>query len=348
MIEYTTGNLLDADTQALVNTVNTVGVMGKGIALQFKHAFPENYKRYVEACKRGELTPGKLLVAHEHTTHGDRVIINFPTKTEYYRKSSYGYIEAGLKALVQAIGEQGIQSIALPPLGCGHGGLRWDKVKPMIEAHLGGLSVRVVVYEPSEAVKEVLRKELVKESHLTPARAMVMYAMYDYERMGEPASLFVANKLSFFLQLMGEPLRLQFVPHHYGPYAPQVAHVLYALNGKYLSGMEQKDAKPFEPLMLNYDRQQEVVEWIARELKPAQRLRLDRLVDLMADFRSAYALELLSSVAFLHTQDPSLNVEGIIERMCEWSERKEAMADEHNVRLSLEHILVYGNTLEIM
>lgn len=347
MIEYTTGNLLDADTQALVNTVNTVGVMGKGIALQFKHAFPENYKRYVEACKRGELAPGKLLVAHEHTTHGDRVIINFPTKTEYFRKSSYGYINAGLKALVQVITDEHITSIALPPLGCGHGGLRWDKVKPMIEAHLAAVPVRVVVYEPSEAVKEVLRKELVKDSHLTPARAMVMYAMYDYERMGEPTSLFVANKLSFFLQLMGEPLRLKFVPHHYGPYAPQVAHVLYALNGKYLSGMEQKDAKPFEPLKLNYDREQEVADWIARELKPAQRQRLDRLIDLMADFRSAYALELLSSVAFLHAKDPSLNVQGLMAAMCDWSERKEAMADERNVSLALEHILAYGNTLEI-
>jgi len=346
-MEYTTGNLLDADTQALVNTVNTVGVMGKGIALQFKHAFPENFKRYAEVCARGELKPGVLLTTVEHTTQGDRIIINFPTKVEYFRKSSYAYIEAGLKALVRLIAEQGITSIAVPPLGCGHGGLRWEKVKPMIEEHLGPLPIRVVLYEPSDAVKEVLRKELVKDSHLTPARAMLMHALFDYEKMGEPASLFVANKVTFLLQLMGERLRLNFVPHLYGPYSPQVAHVVYALNGKFLSGMEQKDAKPFEPLLLNYERQQEVAEWVVRELKPEQLRRLNRLIDLMSDFRSAYALELLSSVALIHAEAPSLDVPGIIERMRQWSGRKEAMATERSVSLALEHILAYGNTLEI-
>ena len=196
MIEYTTGNLLDADTDALVNTVNTVGVMGKGIALQFKEQFPENFKRYADACKRKELEPGKLLVTTGHTVHGDKTIVNFPTKTEWFRKSSYAYIESGLVALAQLVRDLSIRSIALPPLGCGHGGLDWEKVRPMVEKHLGPLPARVVVYGPNAAVKAVLQKESQRDAKLTPARAMLLQALFDFEQQGERASLFVANKLA--------------------------------------------------------------------------------------------------------------------------------------------------------
>lgn len=349
MIEYTTGNLLDADTEALVNTVNTVGVMGKGIALQFKHAFPENFKRYVAACKAGELQPGRLLITTEHTVQGDRIVVNFPTKTEYYRKSSYAYIRDGLIALAQEIPARGIRSIAVPPLGCGHGGLQWAKVRPMIEEHLGPLDARVVVYEPGEAVKAVLRQELTKESHLTPARAMLLSGLFHYEEMGAFASLFVANKVGFFLQRMGEPLRLQFVAHHYGPYAAQVAHVLYNLNGKYLSGMEQKDARPFEPLYLNYALRAEVDDFVRRELSPAQQGRLERFKDLTTDFRSTYALELLSSVAYILQQQPMAPLPQVLAQLRTWNTRKRTMADRPDVvEAAYRHILAYGNSLEIV
>ena len=128
MIKYTKGNLLEAPAEALVNTVNTVGVMGKGIALQFKEAFPGNLKAYLKACKEGWLQPGKLLVFREKTLDGEKIIINFPTKTEWYRKSSYAYIEEGLKELAKVIMRERIKSIAIPPLGCGNGGLNWAKV----------------------------------------------------------------------------------------------------------------------------------------------------------------------------------------------------------------------------
>jgi O-acetyl-ADP-ribose deacetylase (regulator of RNase III) len=349
MIEYTTGNLLDADTQALVNTVNTVGVMGKGIALQFKHAFPENYKRYVAACKAGELEPGKLLITTEHTVQGDRVVINFPTKTEYYRKSSYGYIDAGLRTLARELVALGLTSVAVPPLGCGHGGLQWARVRAMIEQHLGALPLRVVVYEPSEAIKAVLRHELKKESHLTPARAMLLSGLFYYEEMGAEASLFVANKVGFFLQSLGEPLRLRFVAHHYGPYAPEVAHVLYNLNGKYLSGMEQKDAKPFEPLYLAHHLRPEVEAYVARELKPEQLRRLERLKDLMADFRSAHALEMLSSVSLILQQRPGASRADVLDHLRQWNSRKQGMAAREDlVYAAYDHLLAYGNSLEIV
>ncbi|MCB9263476.1 MAG: phosphatase, partial [Lewinellaceae bacterium] len=150
MIRYTQGNLLASEAQALVNTVNTVGVMGKGIALQFKE------------------------------------------------------------------------------LGCGNGGLQWEKVRAMIERLLSDSPAEIIVYEPNPNIKEELQQSAEsKTAKLTPARAMLLYALYQYERQGEAASLFVANKLAYFLQRMGEPLRLKFVPHFYGPYSPQVQHVLY-------------------------------------------------------------------------------------------------------------------------
>jgi len=260
MIRYTQGNLLDAPVEALVNTVNTVGVMGKGIALQFKETYPGNFRFYQQACKSGTLEPGGIVAFRESTLQGERLIVNFATKKEWFRKSSYAWIESGLKALATLIPEWGIHSIAIPPLGCGNGGLDWDKVKSMIEQHLQPLqNIDILVYEPNEAVKTLLQKQdPTKQISLTPARAMLLYAMYFYESLGEAPNLFVANKLAWFLQRMGEPLRLEFKPHHYGPYAVQVSHVLYALNGQYLKGLEQQQAKPFEALQLQYDKFTEV------------------------------------------------------------------------------------------
>src|SRR5258706_13997677 len=130
-MKFLIGNLLEADTQALVNTVNTVGVMGKGIALQFKEQFPVNFSIYENACKKGLVKTGEMLVTSEVSLEGEKIIINFPTKTEWYRKSQYGFIEEGLKDLVRVIKKYNIQSIGLPPLGCGHGGLKWEKVRPL-------------------------------------------------------------------------------------------------------------------------------------------------------------------------------------------------------------------------
>ncbi len=349
MIRYTTGNLLEAGTEALVNTVNTVGVMGKGIALQFAERYKSNLKAYQDACKAGSLRVGELLITTDADMQGERIIINFPTKKDWKHRSSCAYIEEGLKALAAEITTRNIRSIALPPLGCGNGGLRWEKVKPMIETYLGGLDAEILVYEPTAEIKQVLQRETVREAKLTPGRAMLLYALFIFERLGEPSSLFVANKLAFFLKLLGEPKlkQLDFKPAHYGPYSVNVQHALYDLNGTYLKGLEQHSAKPFEVLQLNYERFNEVSTYVSSKLSAEQRARLDRLIDLVSGFRSTYALELLSSVAFIIHEEPGSDVPAIQERMRSWSERKEAMADADNVRVAYEHLAAYGNTLAI-
>lgn len=161
MIKYTKGDLLSSGAKALVNTVNTVGVMGKGIALHFKEMFPHNFDVYAAACKRKELSPGRMLVVIDsNLTMGERLIINFPTKVHWRHPSRYEYIEEGLKDLVRVIVEYHVTSIAIPPLGCGNGGLQWPIVKDMIEHALAGLdNVEITVYEPSSEVAVILEKE---------------------------------------------------------------------------------------------------------------------------------------------------------------------------------------------
>lgn len=350
-MKYIKGNLLEAKAQALVNTVNTVGVMGKGIALQFKEAFPMNYKIYAAACKKKELKTGQLLIVKEQTLEGEKIIINFPTKTEWYMKSKYEYVEEGLKELAKVIEEYKIESIAIPPLGCGNGGLKWEKVKPMIEKYLGHLkNVNIQVYEPNEAVKEILKQQDAnKEIKLTPARAMVLYAMFYYESLGENASLFVANKLAYFLQRLGEKSlnKLKFEAHHYGPYAVQVEHLLHNVNGKYLKGLEQMNAKAFEPLELQYDKLKEVSEYVKKELSPEQRARLSNLVKLIDGFQSALSLEILATVDFVRKDKPGINQEDIVKTIHNWSDRKRKLFQEKYIQIATNHLHDYSNRLEI-
>jgi O-acetyl-ADP-ribose deacetylase (regulator of RNase III) len=351
-MKYLKGNLLEANVKALVNTVNTVGVMGKGIALQFKEEFPINYKLYVSACKNKELVPGKLLVVKEQTLEGEKFIINFPTKTEWFMKSKYEYVEEGLKALVKFIEENNIDSIAIPPLGCGNGGLQWDKVKSLLIQYLGPLkNIDIQIFEPSDAVKEILKKQDTnKEIKLTPARAMVLYAMYYYESLGENSSLFVANKLAYFLQRLGETSlnKLKFEASHYGPYSIQVVHLLHNLNGKYLKGLEQMNAKAFEPLELQYDKLKEVSEYVRKELNQEQRTRLSNLVKLINGFQSALSLEILATVDFVKKQNPGIEEENIIKTIHNWSDRKQHLFQEKYIQIAMAHLQNYSNRLEFV
>lgn len=348
-MNYITGNLLEADTQALVNTVNTVGVMGKGIALQFKERFPMNFKIYADACKKGEMQVGKMLVVRENTLNGEKIIINFPTKTEWYKKSQYSYIEDGIKDLARVIEEYKITSIAIPPLGCGNGGLKWDKVKSIMEKYLSPLSnISIKIYEPNEAVKEILQKEEVKkEVRLTAARAMLLHALYQYEKLGEVATIFAANKLAYFLQKSGEPLKLQFVPYKYGPYAQAVEKVLYALNGKYLKGLEQMKARAFEPLQLNYERFDEVETYIKLNLSGEQKQRLQNLFSVIEGFETTLSLEILSSTHFLISENPRITEDELFEKIQDWNERKKNLVTKEYINIALTHLSNYGNKLNI-
>lgn len=149
MMRFTQGNLLNADTEALVNTVNTVGVMGKGIALQFRELFSENFKAYEVACKAREVRIGKMFIFANPSLTNPKWIINFPTKKHWRHPTKIEWVRGGLIDLRRVITEKSIRSIAIPPLGCGNGGLDWGLVRREIERAMSDLpDVEIVVYEP--------------------------------------------------------------------------------------------------------------------------------------------------------------------------------------------------------
>ncbi|WPR75097.1 macro domain-containing protein [Algoriphagus sp. NG3] len=337
MITYLTGNILDSKAEALVNTVNTVGVMGKGIALQFKKAYPNNFKAYNLACKIDEVKVGKLFVTKEsNISSGEKFIINFPTKKDWRKPSEYEYIESGLQDLINVINTYNINSIAIPPLGAGNGGLEWEKVKTIIAKHLSGIDIEILVYEPSSSIKEKLKKERVK---LTDARALLLYVLYDLVRNGEYVSEFSSEKVAYFLQRFGAKkfFKLTYEPNFYGPYSSKVRFLLNALNGSYVMGYSDMSKKPFAPLTLVSDGFGEVNRYI--ENRPELKVIATRTIEFLNGFYSDFALELLSSIDFISQKENSLNREIITEKLDTWSDRKRSMfSNPKYIDISLKHL----------
>ena len=340
MITYKTGNLLNAPVEALVNTVNTVGVMGKGIALQFKKAFPEVFKVYSEAVKQGKIVVGQVQVVPVKVVDSPQYVINFPTKQHWRSPSQLAWIEAGLLDLKRQLVAHRIQSVALPPLGCGNGGLNWNEVKALIEQTLADSSVDIQVYEPSEAIKTILKaKAAPKNQKLTPARAMILTMLYRYRALGEEASEFAAEKLSYFLQRFGETqLELNFTEGYYGPYSGKVRHVLYALNGFYLRGFEQKQAKPFEPLELVVKHKSLLDAYIQEHFSSAEKERLQQTGNFISGFESPYGLELLATVDFVINKIETDKPEAIMAYIQQWSARKADIFSQAHISLAIDRI----------
>lgn len=343
MITYKTGNLLEANTEALVNTVNTVGVMGKGVALQFKETFPANFKTYQQAVKEGRVRTGSVLVVPVSQVNDVRFIINFPTKEHWRSPSTLSYIQRGLQDLVRVLQEYDIHSVALPPLGCGNGGLQWPDVKPLIEQALANIPTDVIVFEPNDAVKSLLaQQETKKEVKLTPARAMMLHLLLHYRHLGEFATEFAAQKLGYFLQRFGDnQLKLRFKKHHYGPYSNEVRHLLYSLNGVYIRGFEQKDLKPFEPFELIPERAEEVIEFIERSLSEQDKHRLGQVAKLIDGYESPWGLELLATVDVLAQEHEVIQPSDISQYLSQWSSRKYRLFNEYQTEQALKQLQLF-------
>lgn len=358
MISYVTGNLLDSEAQALVNTVNTVGVMGKGLALQFKERYPLNYRLYRDACKKGNVVIGQMFITEENTLQGKKIIINFPTKTSWRKPSSYSFIENGLVALREEIIQLGIKSIAIPPLGSRNGGLDWNQVKPMIVRALSDLDCDVLVYEPNDVILEKMRSERVK---LTPARAMMLDVIYDMVNQGDFASEFAAEKIVYFLQRFGakNSFNLEFKHAIYGPYSGKVRYVLRYLNGSYLMGLTEMNQKPFEPIWIIPDSVQIVSDYLSeQENRPYK--EISALTKSFLDgFYSNYSLELLSTTDFILQNDNRLEKWGemkiddvvsvILEDISSWSNRKrELFGHREYINIVFEHLRKWQGKMNLV
>lgn len=335
MINIAQGNLLTANVDALVNTVNTEGVMGKGIALQFKRAYPRVYDLYRADCKAGLVDIGVMHVVDVGAMGGGvRWVINFPTKRHWKSKSKIEDIRLGLIALRQEIVERGITSIAIPPLGCGLGGLSWSSVEPLIRAELGSLpDVRVELFSPSGAPEAALMPNATIKPKLTPGAAAVVALMSRYKSaMLDPlVSLLEVHKLMYFLQEAGEPLKLKYDKGSFGPYSPNLRHVLNRVEGHYLTGYGDGHDKPTKPIDFLGNAEDEALEFLADCFSTQS--NMERVAALIDGYEDPYGLELLGSVHWVMMHDDATihSVERAIEAVHAWNDRKAALMKRDHI-----------------
>jgi O-acetyl-ADP-ribose deacetylase (regulator of RNase III) len=325
MIRFTQGNLLEAPVEALVNTVNTVGVMGKGIALMFKEDFPENYQLYREACQTKKVKIGRMFATERRDfISGPKWIINFPTKEHWRAPSQIEWIREGLADLRRFIEEHSIRSIALPPLGSGNGGLDWREVRPLIIEALGPLrDVTIIVYEPTKQYQNVSKREGVEK--LTPARALLTELVRRYWVLGIECTMLEVQKLAYFLERqisirgVDNPLNLSFKANRYGPFSPKLRHLLDALDGSYLHCDKRlADAGPMDVIGYDDAKMEKVGLYIRTEAKP-YREALDAISDLIEGFESPLGMELLATVDWLiHQVHVEPTVDAIKSGLMEW------------------------------
>ena len=346
MIEIGSGNLLEANADALVNTVNCDGFMGKGIALQFKQAFPRNFKAYEQACQAGEVVPRKMLVFDNGGLLRPRFIINFPTKRHWRNKSRIEDIDAGLKALVDEVRRLQIQSIAVPPLGCGLGGLDWSQVRPMIEAAFFSLpEVRVIMFEPKGTPEAKTMPVGTDRPKMTPARAVFVKLMEAYSALDYSRTLLEVQKLAYFLQAAGEPLRLKYEPGHYGPYAPNLNKVLEVMEGHFIRGYGDSQ-KPGAEIELLPGATEEATEFLRG--KEESNKRLAAVGQLIEGFETPYGMELLATVHWValhggpsHRPPATAPAEAVAE-VHKWNPRKKQIFKSEHIHIAWEQLADLG------
>lgn len=323
-----------------MNTVNTVGVMGKGIALQFRRAYPEMFDAYTNACKAGDVQVGQMHVWPTHALTGPKYIVNFPTKKHWRSPSQMSYIDDGLVDLVRVIEQRGIRSIAIPPLGAGNGGLDWAAVRPRIEAALGKTeNVDVQLYVPEGAPTAAAMKRRAA-GPLTLGRAALIDVVANYARTTVGASPIEVQKLMYFLQEAGEPLKLRYTAHLYGPYADNLRHVLNELEGAYLVGYGDgsarvQEAEPIVPLEGAAEKAAEMLT-----AHPDTRQRITRVLEAADGFDSMYGMELLATVHWVATHsDAKLDdLSEVTRRVQSWNRRKRDLFTERHIRIAWEHL----------
>lgn len=335
MIRTARGNLLQAPVEALVNTVNCVGAMGKGIALQFKQAFPANFKTYEAACKRGEVAPGKMLVHDHGLLIEPRYVMNFPTKRHWRGNSRMEDIESGLAALVEEVRQRGIRSIAIPPLGCGLGGLDWNQVRPRIEAAFATLpDVEVHLYVPAGAPPAKAMPVRTERPGMTPARALFIKLMETYAALDYGRTLLEVQKLAYFLQAAGEPLKLRYQAGIYGPYAHNLNKVLEALEGHFIRGYGDSQ-RPDAEIELLPGAVGAAEAFIGQDSESL--CRLSRVAELIEGFETPYGLELLATVHWAGINGgrdgapPARTVDEAVSIIHAWNPRKQRIFKPQHV-----------------
>ena len=323
MITYKAGDIFKEKEDAIVNTVNCVGVMGRGIALQFKRQFPSNFKVYAAACKQKKVMPGKMLIYEICSQIGPKYIINFPTKRHWRSTSRMKDIESGLQDLAKVITNLDIKSIALPSLGCGLGGLDWNDVRVRIESTLSHLpEVKIIIFEPKGAPQADKMVKNRKIPNMTPGRATMVMLMHRYlTGLLDPiVSLLVVHKLMYFLQESGEPLRLNYVKNIYGPYAVNLSHVLNAVEGHLFLGYADGGDRPDKELKLLPGAYEYASKFLQKH--PQTKQHLHKVSNLVEGFESPFGMELLATVHWVTTKENATSKEQVVAKVHQWNKPK--------------------------
>ena len=332
MIKLTQGDLLKQDdVDAIVNTVNCVGVMGKGIALQFKNKWPANFTAYAAACKAGQVRPGRMLVFDSGGLVKPNFIINFPTKDHWRSLSRIEFIRDGLVDLVAQVKRLGIRSIAVPPLGCGNGGLNWADVRPLIAAAFEALpDVEVRLFEPAGAPDPKSMEVRTKRPRMTPGRAAIVKVLDTYRALNYGLSKIEVQKLAYFLQESGEPLKLPFVKHHYGPYSDTLRHALNTMEGHFIRGLGdgvvESEIEPTEDALA------EAEAFIAEQEHAELAGHVERVGRLIDGYQSSYGMELLASVHWVAVHEPGVHsLADAVAAVHGWNVRKRTLMTPQHI-----------------
>ena len=330
MITLLEGDILKANVEALVNTVNCVGVMGKGIALQFKKAFPENFREYKKICDSKELSLGKLFVFETRQITNPKYIVNFPTKNHWKGKSNLSDIETGLRELAKWIKDSQIKSIAIPPLGCGLGGLDWDDVLRQIKGALNPINnVEILIYEPKGAPKELYQLAKQDPPNMTQGRAALLGLMNEYlSALMDPfISLLEVHKLMYFMQEAGEPLKLKYTKGLYGPYAENLRHVLRRIEGHFIKGFQDSEDRPDKKIELKIEAVAKAREFLDQHNDT--QIRFKKVANLVEGFETSYGMELLATVHWLAKQEGAITPEDTTTLAHKWSDKKKKFNEKH-------------------
>ena len=328
MINFTYGNIFHSKAEAIVNTVNCVGVMGRGIALQFKKNYPDNFYAYKNACDKNIITPGKMFVFDTQSAINPRYIINFPTKRHWRNASKIEDITAGLYALKKDIADYNIHSIAIPPLGAGLGGLNWNEVKSLMISILEPISdkVEIYIYEP---IGTPNHKDLpkAKKPNMTEGRAILIELIDIYQKglLSPFITLIEIHKLMYFVQVSGQNLRLNYTKGHYGPYALNLKHVLHLLEGHYIEGFGDGGENPEKIITLKPTAIKEANNLLDKT--PVVQDHFKRVRNLIEGFESPDGLELLASTHWLITQENLQSLTDVIAGFHSWNSKKKRFTD---------------------
>jgi len=331
------GDLLkQEDVDAIVNTVNCVGVMGKGIALQFKKKWPANFKSYALACKNKEVKLGQMFIFELGALATPRYIINFPTKDHWRSASNIEDIESGLQNLAEQIARFDIRSIAIPPLGCGLGGLPWSKVKPLIVKYLGNIeNLEIRLFEPNDEIKASAIEVNTVKPKMTAGRAAILALLESYQSVNYGLSKIEVQKLAYFLQEAGENLKLQFKKHTYGPYADALRHALNTMDGHYIQGVGdgvvESEIQPIDSAL------EDAKQYLATSNEDIN-LRIKRVSDLIEGYQSPYGVELLSTVHWVINHEGASNPNEAHQAIQQWNDRKKQL-------MTLQHVEAAWNRL---